>query len=288
MAGVRILNIAKVNILNTQFRNIQAIQEMKDLGQCSKFAAGLTAVSSLVNMKNTTFSNVSAESVVPSVIYVDIKLTYGLPNQLIMNNVLVETNSPQNWVDDMIWHLSTDFKDFKESRNNVTMRCLGGHQKIRKIGNEKNEFLYCVRCNTSSYNVQTPAFVWNKPTGLSVINNTCHKRCPYQAMCTNGLRSRGNYWGIVTNRSGIVEFFQCPPSYCCSSQRDCGSYNTCTNNRRGRLCGDCKAGHSIALFGPNRCVPNDNCKHDLLWIPYAFTVISVSYTHLTLPTILLV
>ena len=145
MVGVRILNIAKVYILNTQFRNIQVIREMKDLGQCSKFAAGLTAVSSLVNMKNTTFSNVSAESAVPSSIYVDIKSVYGLPNQLIMNNVIVETNSLQNWVDDMIWHLSTDWNDFKESRNNVTMKCLGGHQKIRKIGNEKNEFLYCVR-----------------------------------------------------------------------------------------------------------------------------------------------
>ena len=91
MVGVRILNIAKVYILNTQFRNIQVIREMKDLGQCSKFAAGLTAVSSLVNMKNTTFSNVSAESVVPSSIYVDIKSVYGLPNQLIMNNVIVGT-----------------------------------------------------------------------------------------------------------------------------------------------------------------------------------------------------
>ena len=104
-------------------------------------------------------------------------------------------------------------------------------------------------------------------------------------MCTNGLRSRGNYWGVVTNRSRIVEFFQCPPSYCCPSQRDRVSYNTCTNNRRGRLCGDCKADHSIALFGPNRCVPNDNCKHDLLWIPYVFAVLFVLITILYLKDI---
>ena len=35
-------------------------------------------------------------------------------------------------------------------------------------------------------------------------------------------------------------------------------------------------------FGPNRCVSNDDCKHDLLWIPYAFTVIFVLITLLLL------
>ena len=126
------------------------------------------------------------------------------------------------------------------------------------------EILYYLKCNTLFYNVvQTPAFAWKKSSELVEVNNTCHDHCPYQASRIDWLKSRGNYWGIVNNQSGIVEFYQCPPSYCCSSQRDCVSYNTCTNNRRGRLCGNCKADHSIALFGPNRCVPNDNCKHDL-------------------------
>ena len=281
IVGLRIINVGQVYILNTKFHNIQVNSQDKVFS-----AGGLTAVSGFVHMENITFSNVSAESTVPSSLHVEFKSWLSKDILLKMINVLVETNNLQSWVDDVIWHLITDYPlSFQTERNNVTVRCFGGHQKIVNITSKFKESLYCIRCNTSSYNVQTPAFVWKKASELVEVNNTCHDHCPYQASCIEQLKSRGNYWGIVNNQSGIVEFYQCPPSYCCSSQRDCVSYNTCTNNRRGRLCGDCKADHSIALFDPNRCVPNDNCKHDLLWIPYVFAVLFVLITILYLKDI---
>ena len=66
-----------------------------------------------------------------SSIHVQIKSTFG--SQLEMNNVTVETNSLQNWVDDMIWRLTTDLTLVNRQRNNVAVKYLGGHQKIRKI-----------------------------------------------------------------------------------------------------------------------------------------------------------
>ena len=245
--------------MNTIFYNIH-VTDVSRLGTNERAAAGVTVVSTFPYLVNLTFINVTDVSFFPSSLYVKLIEYPKVHCELKMNRILVETIV--YWATKMTWY---GISILYLVLYNVTVR--------------SEEYLYCNNCNTSSYNVHNAAFSWSwngTKTDLIEVNNKCHQNCPYQASCMDGLKSRGDYWGLVYKKSGLVEFFQCPPFYCCTFHRDCVSYNTCTNNRRGRLCGDYKPDYSIALFGPNRCVFNDNCKSDGLWIAYAFADLCVS------------
>ena len=207
IVGVSIRNVASVSILNTRFYNIH-VTDVSALATDKRAAAGVTIVSTKAYLHNLTFTNVSAVSFFPSSLYVKLTEFHYVGGALKMDRILIETKSLQVWENDVMWHFVVESII---TRRNVTVRCLGGDQSIRKFTSRSEEYLYCTRCNTSSYNVQNPAFVWEKPRQLIKVNNTCHDHCPYQASCVDKLKSRGNYWGLVTNsKSGIVEFFQCP------------------------------------------------------------------------------
>ena len=130
---------------------------------------------------------------------------------------------------------------------------------------------HCKKCDGTRYNAHRSKF-----TNGSYYNMACYP-CPYQATCFNGIRSKGNYWGI-SNSLGKVSFTICPASYCCSSNNKCTSYNTCETNRAGRLCGDCRDPyHVISLFGQgNKCVPKVECKNPtVLWVLFIACVLSM-------------
>lgn len=57
------------------------------------------------------------------------------------------------------------------------------------------------------------------------------------------------------------------------SLETCSSYNTCENNRQGRLCGGCKYDYLISLFGPNKCIEKEKCKNSLFWIGYVLLIL---------------
>ena len=97
-------------------------------------------------------------------------------------------------------------------------------------------------------------------------------QCPFEASCIDGIKSKGNYWGLA-NRTGGITFFPCPPLYCCTSLKDCLSFDTCYSNRRGRLCGDCIQNHSISLFGSNKCVDSRHCDNKVFWVFYLLLII---------------
>ena len=129
---------------------------------------------------------------------------------------------------------------------------------------------YCKQCDSTSYNVNHAGFKNNHP-----YNVTCHK-CPYQASCVNGIKSRGNYWATTSKYShGKVTFTLCPSSYCCVSLEKCISYNTCNENREGRLCGDCQKDYVISVFTRNECVSKGECeKMVVLWALYLIGVVA--------------
>ena len=254
--AVTILNAPNVHISNTQFRGIK----VTDLTKVSlDFAAGLTLKNlSCAYLENVTFHDIFTLQNIPSSMYITAN------ESLVMKNVLIETSTLQDSENYLVWGL----RSRRVRRFNTTVKCLYGNQKIEKTERMGNEFLSCTRCDTTSYNVQTPTITWGLPKKVNELNSKCLRPCPYQASCIDKLKSRGYYWGLLNKQSGSVDFYQCPPSYCCSSQQDCLSYDTCINNRSGRLCGDCKANHSIALLGPNRCVLNEDCKSDVFWVVY--------------------
>ncbi|XP_066935595.1 uncharacterized protein [Clytia hemisphaerica] len=136
--------------------------------------------------------------------------------------------------------------------------------------------VHCITCNTSSYNAKDISFLKAKG-GISDLqfysrDITCFK-CPYEALCYDGaIRSKGNYWGLSDN-SGKVTFYPCPPLYCCSSLEGCGSYNTCAKNRVGTLCGDCQEGHVLSFFNHNECIDKSLCEYSwTVWCGYILAV----------------
>ena len=83
----------------------------------------------------------------------------------------------------------------------------------------------------------------------------CHE-CPWGGRCSKGeLKARPNFWGYPVEKT--VNFLDCPAGYCCD-KHDCGSYNICSGNRTGTLCGRCPNGTSEALFS-TACKPNKIC-----------------------------
>ena len=121
----------------------------------------------------------------------------------------------------------------------------------------------CTKCDGTTYNTK---YAWFK--NHQFHNVTCYK-CPHQASCVNGIKSKGNYWGSSDPKSGQVSFTLCPVSYCCSSLKKCFSYDTCSENREGPLCGDCKKNYSISLLSHNECVPRTECQTPVaLWTMY--------------------
>ena len=161
---------------------------------------------------------------------------------------------------------------------NTTIQCKSG-QTIEYDYSQTSTYLSvrCKQCDISTYNVKDLANFRVENVEYQIIatsNVTCHK-CPYQATCVDGIKSKGNYWGFI-DPSGEVIFVLCPPSYCCFSSRTCTSYDTCYENRSGRLCSKCLAEHVLSLFSHNVCVSHLECqKSFILWLVYIIIIILV-------------
>ena len=205
--AVAIMRISEVSISNTIFRNIN----VTDISQLStSSAAGLTLLSYRVVLMNCSFVGVSTLPNFPSSLYVQIQNDYQFILLLNMTNLLFETSTFQNWDDDLVWHLKVDSDHFV--RQNVTIRCLKGDQQFKITERDYDKTFHCTRCNTSSYNVLPPTMKWEENSTSVESNKECHQPCPYQASCDNGLKSRGNYWGLIKDdKSGTSHFFFARP-----------------------------------------------------------------------------
>ena len=78
------------------------------------------------------------------------------------------------------------------------------------------------------------------------------EKCPPGGDCDTVIKSRRNFYGYRTKRNQL-QFITCPPGYCCSSEDECTNFRSCSHQRTGRLCGQCKAGHQIG-YTTNRCI----------------------------------
>lgn len=101
--------------------------------------------------------------------------------------------------------------------------------------------------------------------------------CPFGADCQKGtLKAKPNYWGYKAEDSVI--FTLCPLEYCCagSVENPCLSFDSCSPNRRGVMCGSCEEGHSLSVFS-NNCVSNTQCDRSLWWFVSTFTLVMTLY-----------
>ncbi|XP_066924167.1 uncharacterized protein [Clytia hemisphaerica] len=47
--------------------------------------------------------------------------------------------------------------------------------------------------------------------------------------------------------------------------KDCTSYDTCRNDRVGKLCSSCPSGYSFTIFNEYSCVANEKCNASIIW-----------------------
>lgn len=135
--------------------------------------------------------------------------------------------------------------------------------------------LRCVSCEKGQYNINGDYHIWRKSQmwwRVKMNQSDVCLDCPSNGKCEGGqIRSKGAYWGYKKSTNEI-EFLPCPASYCCPSLRQCSSYNTCAENRQGRLCSDCRSGYSCSLNSNKQCVSSSKCKN----VVVAFIIICLS------------
>ena len=132
----------------------------------------------------------------------------------------------------------------------------------------------CISCMSAYYYPSKGIFSTFYPGNTTQIkildqsigqNNLQCQLCPYGADCDTGiLKAKPNYWG--TKLGNEVVFLQFPSDYCCSGPETapCISYDTCSGNREGILCGECKKNYSISVLS-GECIPNSECGVPWLW-----------------------
>ncbi len=125
------------------------------------------------------------------------------------------------------------------------------------------------------YEKNTPNVVVTSGQVQSSRNLTCTK-CPVGGDCPGYvLKSKPNYWGYMVENH--VYFAECPLGYCCkgNAESPCTTYNTCSGNREGLLCGVCKANYSLSIMS-TQCIANTNCNNSWIW--FVAVVILFLYT----------
>ena len=167
---------------------------------------------------------------------------------------------------------------------NITVICLPWHKlstssdfKISSITGQlmlKRYTSHCIPCSSSYYlptdGLYTVRYLRNV-SRVQVIDPLLGSSdlqcldCPYGAECTGSLlKPKPNFWGY--KYEGKILFQQCPVGYCCTGTQgiSCNSYNVCSANRAGNLCGACKAGYSLSIFSSN-CMNDKECKALWFW-----------------------
>lgn len=99
--------------------------------------------------------------------------------------------------------------------------------------------------------------------------------CPFGGQCNGHIKSKGGYWGYpLKQNKSIIQFISCPPKYCCPTSRECLTYDTCTQHRRGILCSECENGYSSSVTSNFLCISNKECYNNS--VPFVIYVVVVA------------
>ncbi|KAI8510634.1 hypothetical protein Bbelb_115500 [Branchiostoma belcheri] len=204
----------------------------------------------------------------------DVLYTIG-PGRLEMVNtvITVSYNTPGNLIlvawnmDIMTWEGSSLVCPLGYSTESLTSR--GSDRNW-----EKTQFVSCIPCPSGRYSVDSGFYAGG---ALNASNATLPcQECPYGAQCDGyTVSALPNFWGTVVRGTTPkqIEMVLCPTGYCCE-EAPCESFNTCSNNRTGTMCGECLDGFTRQLYSV-RCVPVEDCRHKDFWISVAIVSFSL-------------
>lgn len=152
--------------------------------------------------------------------------------------------------------------------NGYHFECPTNHRvfsKKRSLHNKTTSYklmlYYCIPCEKGTYSLHSGQEDMENDT-LVTKQPKCHF-CPTGGKCGVDIVSNDNFWGY--NTSDEIVFTACPSGYCCSAYNKlCTSYNTCSYNRSGILCGKCEQGFSENLAAVG-CINNRHCPDHWFW-----------------------
>lgn len=247
-------------IFDTVFKNIRKAKMISPL----QFLAQPKPNYDITRISRCKFLNNFLKEVVPTIIFHHTQMVIHLVDTEVIvpaKNTLIFLADKQ--IDQM---------------HNFSVRCAPGYL-VRYYPAQRHQsalrhtWLNCVSCGKGRYNLNGDHYVWKNKFSLPERDgNKICSLCPVNGICESGiLRSRGSYWGYKQPGGNSIDFLPCPKYYCCPAVEHCDSYDTCSNNRRGRLCSECKHGYSCSVNGNYKCVHNSKCNNASV----GFTVISL-------------
>ena len=251
-----------VEVVDTRFRN----------NTCTGFGGSVFSRGSF-NCKNCTFHGIAPKNYMKPLLG---NILYATSNLTLSDTSWVAEAFDDSKSRPLIWHPgSPTVEDWKISvLGTFQVSCPDGHN-ISHSGIVRNNFdftkrltLYCKPCPRNEYSlasgflkvVQNDGIV-SKKTEKKAI---CYP-CKYGGICSHGsIRPQSNYYGYRkgSNESNEVGFMPCPSGYCCKGV-ECQKFDSCSTNRSGFLCGQCKPGLSENLINAN-CIPPARCND--IWI----------------------
>ena len=115
----------------------------------------------------------------------------------------------------------------------------------------------CLLCSKGSYTIRYSSLVWNEQSRKPFLNHITCDSCSLGGSCDGRLRAQPLYWGFPDG--DIIKFVRCTEGYCSMSP---DHYQSCVNNRKGILCGECKDDHLLNIFS-KKCTPSKDCKENI-------------------------
>jgi len=170
-------------------------------------AAALTLKASIL-LIYCTFLNNSAPSYEASAIKFEQPSSDFAFLTVVIYTRIVSGNYP-NAIDNTVFIVSNNHPNKKISMflSSFSMECLKNQRFIYQTFDNRYFVMKCINCDGTSYNALSGRgkFFYLKKIVPHVKNNICYK-CPYQASCVNGIKSKGNYWGQARSEISSLSF----------------------------------------------------------------------------------
>ena len=195
--------------------------------------------------------------------------TLKVPSYALIKNTIIKSGIHSSGFENSLVSIQTPIIPFGTA---VNLSCPVNYNllyTLKETDELTNFFALCRKCDSNSYSTESASISWSSSKQAFNDQAIVCIPCPYEAICEKGIKSKGNYWGYKSQKN-LIDFLYCPTLYCCTSSSSCLSYNTCYQNRRNRLCGECIDGYSTGLFGHSRCIENSSCNNSYFWIVYIF------------------
>lgn len=184
----------------------------------------------------------------------------------------------------------------KSKVHNLTFSCSSNYKiRYKSVHRESSNtsFLHvaCIACSKGLYTTvgSSTKFLNSKET---IENQAMCRPCPSGGVCTKYVLSRDNFWGftVITKQTNDnvdshqhIAFIPCPETYCCSRKtKNCSSFNTCSHNREGRICGKCQKNFTLNYFSGQCVKQSSDCNVIWFWIIFTLFVIFQSLFHMYL------